>query len=60
MTPVEKTTQQLEMAIADLAKALDRLIRFNRALLTMGAIETPKALEAELNTAFDTYWKHKV
>ena len=36
-----------------LIKAMDRLVRFNRALITMGAIETPKALEVELAIAWE-------
>lgn len=42
-----------------LSRALDRLIRFNRALITMGAIETPKSLEYELAIAFDVYFTCK-
>ncbi len=45
--------------IEQLTKALDRLIRFNKALIFMGAIETPKALEVELNLAWDVNYRCK-
>ncbi len=43
--------------IKQLSTALDRLIRFNKALLSMGAIETREALEVELKLAFDVWFR---
>lgn len=42
-----------EDKVKALQQALDRLIRFNKALIHMGAVETPKALDVELSLAFD-------
>lgn len=38
----------LEVTLDGLVRTLDRLVRFNRALISMGAVETPEALEQEL------------
>ena len=45
--------------IKQLSIALDRLMRFNKALLSMGAIETREALEVELKLAYGVWSRLK-
>ena len=43
--------------IRQLSVALDRLMRFNKALINMGAIETYEVLEVELKLAYDIWFR---
>lgn len=47
----------IEEEHAKLVVALGRLIHFCQALVTMGALETPRAMESELAAAFEIYWE---
>lgn len=48
-----------EDKLKETVKALYRLIRFNRALIQMGAVETHEALDAELKLAFNVYFRNQ-